>query len=39
LKGRRDIPFILVSGILGEEVAVEVDSWAHDYVLKSHSSV
>jgi PleD family two-component response regulator len=33
----RDIPFILVSGILGEEVAVEaMKAGAHDYVLKSH---
>lgn len=32
-----DLPFIYVSGTIGEEVAVEaMKSGAHDYVLKSH---
>lgn len=32
-----DVPFILVSGTLGEEIAVEMlKSGAHDYVMKDH---
>lgn len=34
---RLDIPFILVSGTIGEEVAVEaMRAGAHDYIMKSH---
>ncbi|MBL8027879.1 MAG: hybrid sensor histidine kinase/response regulator [Fibrobacteres bacterium] len=32
-----DLPFILVSGTIGEEIAVEaMKSGAHDYIMKSH---
>jgi diguanylate cyclase (GGDEF)-like protein/PAS domain S-box-containing protein len=35
----RDIPFIIVSGTIGEETAVEaMRSGAHDYIMKGHSA-
>lgn len=39
-ESRLDIPFILVSGTIGEEAAVgAMRAGAHDYVLKDHLSV
>jgi len=34
-----DVPFIIVSGAIGEETAVEMmKAWAHDYVMKDRTS-